>query len=319
MTEIKIPVGVSSCVLGNPVRYDGGNKHDKFVSQILSDYFTYQPICPEMAIGMGTPRPTIRLQQQNGRIRLRQSTQEAEALDVTEKMQAFAEQTMATLDSLCGYIVCAKSTSCGMERVPIYAENGQHVESKGSGLFTYHLMKTLPWLPVEESGRLHDTRLRENFINRVFALNDFNRSVLQSPSKQKLVQFHSRYKYLLMASSPRGLKDLGKLVANLNQSPIERFVLTYRQHFMSLLKQIATPRKHANVLMHLQGYFKRYLSREQKKRLAEIIHDYRQGLIPLPAVLTLLEHYQASYEDPYLAIQTYFSPAPKALALRHSL
>ncbi|MDC0611934.1 2-thiouracil desulfurase family protein [Vibrio sp.] len=317
MEAKKIPVGVSSCVLGENVRFDGGHKRNQFVCGQLDTHFHFVPICPEVGMGMPVPRPTIRLTRIDGDIRLIE-TKNQEA-DHTERMVSYSKEKVRDIAGLglCGYIVCAKSPTCGMEKVKVYKEN--MAEKDGVGLYTKELMASYPWLPIEEDGRLNDPVLRENFISRVYALDDFRRNVEREPSAKKVIEFHSRYKLTLMAHHPASYKEIGKLVAAISNFEIEDFVAKYREKFMDALTFRASRKNNTNTLMHIQGYFKRSLTKEQKAELATLIHDYRLGELPLLAPITLIKHYLSMYPDTYLEKQKFLEPHPQELRLRYGL
>ncbi|OOC15193.1 hypothetical protein BM451_02370 [Dickeya dadantii] len=317
MTADLIPVGISACLLGNPVRFDGGHKRLAFAVEQLAPYFHFEPVCPEMAIGLPVPRPALRLvKSDEGCLRLLASN--GSGLDVTDQMAAFSAEKAAQLAHLCGYIVCAKSPSCGMERVKIYDAGQQNARKSGVGLFTQQVRETLPWLPVEEDGSLHDPALRENFIARVYALHEFNQLWKKGLSRGALMGFHSRYKLLLLAHSQPEYRELGPFVAAMDQwDSLEAFAEQYRLRLMRLLSHPASRRNHTNVLMHVQGYFRRQLTAGQRQELTQLIDRYRQGMQPLLAPLTLLRHYMTEYPDAWLAQQRYFDPYPEALRLRY--
>ena len=307
----KIPVGISACLLGETVRFDGGHKRLAFAVEQLAPFVRFEPICPEMAIGLPTPRPALRLIKKQHHVALRHSNDDS--IDVTER-----EQRIAALQHLCGYIVCAKSPSCGMERVRLYDENGSGARKSGVGLFTAELLRQMPWLPVEEDGRLNDATLRENFVERVYALYELNMLWRKGLSRGGLIAFHSRYKLSLLAHSQQEYRELGRFVAGIDKwDSLEAFTLEYRSRLMKLLAHKATRRNHTNVLMHVQGYFRNHLSSAQRQELAQLIDRYRQGVQPLLAPITLLKHYMAEYPDRYLADQRYFEPYPEALRLRY--
>ncbi len=311
-----ITIGISACLLGSTVRFDGGHKRCEFAVEQLAPYVRFEPVCPEMAIGLPTPRPALRLIKSQQQTLLCNSSDRN--VDVTVRMQRFSEQRVAELQHLCGYIVCAKSPSCGMERVKVYDENGSGARKSGIGLFTAELLRQMPWLPVEEDGRLNDPVLRENFVERVFALYELNMLWRKGLTRGGLMAFHSRYKLSLLAHSQPEYRELGRFVANIEQwDSLDAFAVEYRQRLMTLLRHKATRRNHANVLMHVQGYFRRQLSAAQRQELAQLIERYRQGLQPLLAPITLLKHYMAEYPDSYLAQQRYFEPYPEALRLRY--
>lgn len=312
----KILIGISACLLGNPVRFDGGHKRCEFAIDQLSPYVQFEPICPEMAIGMPTPRPALRLVKKQQQTLLCHSSDHQ--VDVTDKMQQFSQQRVANLTHLCGYIVCAKSPSCGMERVKVYDENGSGARKSGVGLFTAELLRQMPWLPIEEDGRLNDAELRENFAERVFALHELNLLWRQGLTRGGLIAYHSRYKLILLAHSQPGSRELGRFVAEIERwDKLEEFAVEYRQRLMAILQHKATRRNHTNVLMHVQGYFRPHLNTAQRQELAQLIERYRQGVQPLLAPITLLKHYMAEFPDSYLAQQRYFDPYPEALRLRY--
>ncbi|MEC5320056.1 2-thiouracil desulfurase family protein [Brenneria populi subsp. brevivirga] len=317
MTFDQIPVGISACLLGNPVRFDGGHKRLAFAVEQLSPYFQFEAVCPEMAVGLPVPRPALRLVKNAAEeIVLRASN--GSPLDVTAQMQRFSAQKVGQLQHLCGYIVCAKSPSCGMERVKVYDASQKNARKSGTGLFTQELLRQLPWLPVEEDGRLHDPGLRENFIERVYALHELHQLWRQGLNRGALIAFHSRYKLLLLAHSQPEYRELGRFMAGIDKwTSLDDFAREYRLRLMKLLSHPATRRNHTNVLMHAQGYFRAYLNAPQRRELAQLIDRYRQGLQPLLAPIALLNHYLAEYPDDYLAGQRYFAPYPEALRLRY--
>lgn len=310
-----VKIGISACVLGDKVRYDGGHKASAFCMQQLAPLVQYVPVCPEMAIGMSAPRPAIRLQlDAEHQVHLVQSNNSA--VDHTAAMLAFTEQKLPQLAQLSGYIVCAKSPSCGMERVRLFDAKGQPLGKLGVGLYTHQLMQKYPWLPVEEDGRLFDPALKENFICRVFSCYDYQQTMQDGFSVGKLVAFHSRYKFLVMAHSPTAYRELGRLVANAKLFAADELQQRYLLELMQALKNIASRKQHANVLQHLQGFLKHGLSAEAKQELADLIQRYRQGFVPLLAPLTLLQHHLKQQPNAYVSAQRYFVPYPESLGLR---
>lgn len=313
----KIPVGISACLLGDAVRFDGGHKRLVFAADELAPWVRFEPVCPEMAIGLPTPRPALRLVKvEDDELQLRFS--DGREGDLTDAMRDFTRQRIARFEHLCGYIVCAKSPSCGMERVRVYEPEGKNNRKAGRGIYTRLLMETFPWLPVEEDGRLHDPHLRENFVERIYALHELHALRDGGLTRGGLIAFHSRYKLLLLAHSQPLYRELGRFVAAINDwSSLEDFFCEYRLRLMALMSHPATRRNHTNVLMHVQGYFRKQLNGRQRQELASLIDRYRQGTQPLLAPVTLLKHYMAEFPDAYLADQRYFDPWPETLRLRY--
>lgn len=316
MTE-KISVGISACLLGAAVRFDGGHKRLAFAVDALTPWIVFEPVCPEIGIGLPVPRPALRLVKDTlGDITLRYSN--GREGNLTREMQDFSRQQISHFEHLCGYIVCAKSPTCGMERVRIYEEGSNNNRKEGRGLYTIELMKRFPWLPVEEDGRLHDPDLRENFIARICALHELNQLRLEGITRSGMVAFHSRYKLLLLAHSQPMYRELGPFVAQIHEwQDIEAFFVEYRQRLMNILIHPTTRRNHTNVLMHIQGYFRKQLNSRQREELSQLIERYRKGTQPLLAPVTLLKHYLSEYPDAWLAQQRYFDPYPEALCLRY--
>ena len=312
----KIKVGISACLLGQEVRFDGGHKRSSFCERELGAHFEYHPVCPEMAIGLGAPRAAIRLVKRHGEIRAEASNG---SFDVTERLIAFSEQKASQLDFISGYILCAKSPSCGMERVRIYGANNEGSAKEGIGLFAKELMEANPLLPVEEDGRLCDPILRENFVLRVFAYHDWQQLCASGITAAALIRYHSRYKYLVLSHATTHYRTLGKLLGNLGKANLQEVADSYIKGLMAALTLRANRRSHTNVLMHLQGYFKRVLTPAQKQELADTIDKYRTGIFPLLVPLTLIRHYLREYPNAYLSEQVYLNPHPETLKLRYGL
>lgn len=310
-----IKVGISSCLLGQKVRFDGGHKQSRYCKDVLSDYFDFTPYCPEMAIGMGAPRKAIRLVKSEQIINVVASDG---SFDVTEALTNYAKKTSATLSDLSGYVFCAKSPSCGMERVTVYQAGSNDGQRDGVGVFAAQIMKDHPLLPVEEEGRLNDSLLRDNFITRVFAYHQWKCLVESGITMAKLQRFHSHHKYLLMAHNVALYYKLGPILGGSHDLLIEEIAEQYIKSFMEILKTIPNRKSHSNTLSHLQGYFKRKLESKQRVDLARTIDKYRQGLLPLMAPLTLITHYLNLFPDPYLTQQVYLHPHPEELKLRYS-
>ncbi|WP_373089204.1 YbgA family protein [Zhongshania sp.] len=310
-----IRIGISACLLGEPVRYDGGHKRLPFADEELRRHFEFINICPEQAIGMGVPRPTIRLVGDPATPQLIGSSDSS--LNVTDAMQTFAKDTVPTLTEISGYILCAKSPSCGMERVPVYDEQGNGLGKIGVGLYAKQLMAAHPLLPVEENGRLNDVHLRENFVLRVVAYARWQRLINSGISASDLEDFHRRHKFLLLAHNQTIYRELGPIVAEAGD--ISDKASRYISKFMAALKHIASTKNHTNTLMHIQGFFKDHLDAEDKLRLTGTIKDYAAGQLPLLVPLEMLSHYLKKYRVDYLLDQYYFDPYPRDLKLRMGL
>lgn len=312
----KPTLGISGCLTGSAVRFDGGHKRMGFLMDALAQWVTFKPVCPEMAIGLPVPRPALRLvKAPDGDMRVRFTFAPHE--DVTDKMTDFAAGYLPGIAGYDGFIVCAKSPSCGMERVRIYDEVGNPGQKEGSGAFTAAMQEKYPWLPVEEDGRLHDPVLRENFIARIFALHELNAIRAKGLTRRALLAYHSRYKLQLLAHNQAAYREIGPFVASMHEwDDLEAFFVAYRDRLMAIMKQPASRKNHTNVLMHIQGYFREQLNARQRLELREVILNYRAGQLPILAPLTLLKHYLAEHPDNYLLTQNYFDPYPQDLGLR---
>lgn len=315
-TSQKIPVGISECLLGEPVRFDGGHKRNRFLTDIMSQYFDYRPVCPEVAIGLGIPRKPIRLVATDKGTRV-QGVDNPD-LDVTEALKAEADKAVEALPDICGYVFMHNSPSCGVFRMKRYGENGYPLDSDGMGAYAQRFIERQPLLPVEEAGRLTDPGLRDNFITRVYALADWKASVAQAPSPAKLVDFYSRYKYQVMAHHLPSYKSLGRLVAEAGSRDMETLCQEFLQGFMEALGHKASRKSNTNTMMHLRGYLRDLLDGKEQQELSELIEAYRLGEVPLVVPLTLLKHYLRKVDNPYLQRQTFWSPHPEKLGLRNA-
>lgn len=313
-----IHIGISACLMGDEVRYDGGHKRLPFASDELSRHFDFIKVCPEQAIGMGVPRPTIRLVGDPDNPRL-QGSKEGPDLDVTAPMQVFASDMAGQLGHISGYIFCAKSPSCGMERVPVVSDSGQGLGKVGVGIYARKLMAALPLLPVEENGRLNDLPLRENFVLRVVAYARWQALQAGGLSVNGLQEFHRRHKFLLLAHNQPLYRELGPLVADTNKDNLSANAERYIATFMAALKKPATIRNHRNTLMHIQGFFKDHLEADDRAQLSKVIEDYSNGLLPLLVPLEMLAMFLKKYQVNYLLDQYYFEPYPRDLKLRVGL
>lgn len=315
MPEEKLRLGISSCLLGEKVRFDGSHKHDRFLTGTLGRYVEYVPVCPEVELGLPTPRETLRLvgQPENQRLVFSKSGE-----DITESMQAWARKRVAELEKedLSGFVFKSKSPSSGMARVKLYDKNGSP-NTQGIGLFAKAFMEHFPLLPVEEDGRLHDPKLRENFIEIIFTLKRWRESVAGTRKRGALVDFHTRHKLLILSHSTEIYRQLGKLVASQRDQSFDEVCRQYMALLMKGLRLKTTVAKHVNVLQHVLGYFKKQLSTDEKQEMLEVIADYRSGLIPLIVPITLLNHFVRKYKQPYLLQQVYLCPHPLELKLRN--
>lgn len=308
-----IKIGTSACVLGEKVRYDGGHKRSAFVSRQLPEHYQLVPFCPEVGIGMSTPRPAIQLREIDGVIALVDS--KTGTNHYTDQMQGYFARNQSKLAQLDGYILAGKSPSCGMERIKVHDADGKQLRKDGNGIFAAQLKQTFPNLPVEEDGRLNDKGLRESFFTRVHAYASFKETVLSTMQPSALVEFHTRYKYLLLAYHPEIYYKLGPLVAESSTGDFEEKANAYLNQFMLALSRTTSRKKHTNVLMHLQGFFKRDLSKESKQELSLTIDKFHKGYIPLLAPLTLINHYLMEFPNPFLQKQVYLQPFPLELGI----
>lgn len=311
----EVRIGISACLLGQKVRWDGGHKHDPFLTHTLGQLVTFVPVCPEVEAGFGTPRETLRLVDAAGGTRM---VETKSALDHTDTMRRYAERRARDLaaENLCGYVLKKDSPSCGVFRVKRYDVHGNS-KKDGRGLFAEALIAALPLLPVEEEGRLHDPVLRENFFERVFAYRRLRRLFESSWRAGDLVAFHTREKLLLMAHSPSAYAALGRLVAGAKGRPRAELAAEYQERFLGALAVHATKGRHVNVLQHMAGYFSELLSADERGELEALFAEYRAGRVPLVVPVTLVRHHVRRHAVGYLQGQTYLDPHPKELMLRN--
>ena len=315
--DTPIRLGISSCLLGENVRYDGQHKLDRFLRDTLGQYVEYVPVCPEFECGLGVPREAMRLVGDPEHPRLKTTRTNR---DLTEQMESFAYRRVRELagENLCGFIFKSKSPSSGMERIKVYNDKGMPSSNQGVGIFARIFMEAFPLLPTEEEGRLHDVGLRENFIERIFVFKRWKDTVEAQPTPAGLVDFHTRHKLLMMAHSPTAQSKMGKLVANAGaKSAFGELRKAYLNLLLPALKSKATVRKNTNVLEHAMGYFKNDLTADEKSELLDVISSYHQGFLPLIVPVTLLNHYIRKYDKAYLRDQYYFHPHPTELKLRN--
>ena len=311
----KIKIGISSCLMGEKVRFDTGHKRNAYINSVLTPFFEFSSYCPEIEIGLGTPRAPLRLVAIDDQVRcvgVKDSSQ-----DVTEKLYQSADEQKAWHQQLCGYILKKGSPSCGMERVRLY--QGDIPERKGVGLYAERLMQNFPDLPVEEEGRLEDSVLRENFIQRVYIYWRWQNLINQQFSFKDLNRFHAQHKYIYMSHSQSLAKELGSWLADNHEADMQTLTGQYLSKAMTLLKHSATRKNHANTLQHIQGYLKKHLTADDKQELTTNIDQYREGLLPLIVPITLLRHHLRRHPDQYISDSYYMQPHPAELSLLNNL
>ncbi|NVJ52960.1 MAG: DUF523 and DUF1722 domain-containing protein [Campylobacteraceae bacterium] len=308
-------LGISSCLLGTTCRYDGGHSRDKFIVNELSNYFDFEAFCPERLV-FPTPRPAIRLVRSNGEVTVRTSNDDE---DVTDTITEISKELVKKIEDnqLCGFILKSKSPTCGMERVKIYPDkkNGQS-ENVGVGVFAKELKERFPYLPIEEEGRLGDPWLRENFLMQIFAYRHLFEFLKSKPSFKDLVDFHTSYKYLIYSKSQSSYKELGNIVANHEKKDIEEVLSLYKVAFLEAISKKGSISKTYNVLLHIYGYFKKVISKEEKDDILETLEDFKKGIVPLIAVIKIIKLYTNKFDIEYLKTQVFINPYPKELALR---
>lgn len=310
-----IRLGISTCLLGENVRYNGGHSLDRFLRDTLGRYVEYVPVCPEVECGFGIPRETFRLTGDPKQPRL---VTTRTGTDYTARMEAWARNRVVELEDekLCGFIFKSDSPSSGMERVKVYDQHG--IPRKvGVGLFARIYMEHFPLVPTEEDGRLHDPALRENFIDGIFVYKGYRDAMEDGRHIRNLVDFHTRNKLMIMAHSLKHLKGMGNLVAQSKKVPKNELMRAYEKLLMEAMALKPSPAKHTNVLHHIMGYFKKNICADEKQELLGLIDEYRKGLIPLIVPVTLMNHYVRKYDQAYLREQTYLNPHPVELRLRN--
>jgi uncharacterized protein YbgA (DUF1722 family)/uncharacterized protein YbbK (DUF523 family) len=313
-----LKIGLSLCLLGNNCRYDGKGARDKFIVEKLGNYFDFVGFCPEDKI-FGSPRDTIRLvemEDEQIQVHIGKNGQ-----DVTEKLvQSSKEDALkAKEENLCGFILKSKSPTCGMARVKVYKPINAPAENKGVGVFANELRKVYPYLPIEEEGRLTDPWLKENFLMQVFAYKHIHEFLDSNPKIKDLVEFHTSYKYLIYAKSQESYKQLGSLVANQDKLPLEEILEAYKLGFLQAIDKKGTRNKTYNVLLHIFGYFKKDILKEEKEHILTACEEYKDGIIPLIAVIKIINLYVKRFHQEYLAKQKFLNPYPKEFSLRSDL
>jgi len=308
-------LGISTCLLGENVRYDGGHKLDRYLRDVVGRFVDWVSVCPEVECGLPVPREPMRLMGEPLHPRLVTSRTN---IDHTQRMQKWIRKKLPELEKedLCGFIFKTRSPSSGMRDVKVYTEKG-HPSNKGVGLFARAFMERFQHIPVEDEGRLHDAGLRENFIERVFVFYRWKQTLKKGRTVRHLVDFHTDHKLLIMAHSPQLLRDLGKVVAGAKDKTPQAVFDAYFITLMKALRLQATVKKNVNVLQHMIGYFKKIISADEKQELLEIINQYHRGLVPLIVPITLFNHYIRKVDQPYLKRQAYLNPHPIEMMLRN--
>ena len=307
-------VGVGACLVGKPVRFNGDHKRRNSHIEKLAEHCELKPFCPEVGIGLGVPREPIRIVDDGITLTLRDSN--TQTRDYSEAIQAYAQALLQQNSGMCGYVLVKGSPSCGLERVKRYNKQGQVIAADTGGMFTRELLRLDSLLPVEEDGRLYDHGLRESFVSRVFLYHDWKQLQGESLTAKNLVDFYSRYKYLVMAHSVAHYQQIGRLLSDLKNADLRITAQTLITLLMSALKKVATVKGHVNVMQHLQGYLKNQLSPNQKQELGAVIKDYHRGIVPLITPMTLLQHHFNRNPNAYIAKQRFMQPYPNELALR---
>jgi uncharacterized protein YbgA (DUF1722 family)/uncharacterized protein YbbK (DUF523 family) len=314
-TDLPVSIGISSCLLGEEVRFDGGHKRNDFLTSTLGNFVRWVPVCPEVEVGLPTPRDSLRLERSGPQLRM---VAPRSGDDITEEMQEFSRARAEQLEKadLCGYVFKRGSPSCGLYRVRIYETSGMP-QPTGRGLFAQAVTSAWPFLPVEEEGRLSDPGLRESFVERIFAFRRLKDLFGSRWRPKDLVGFHTAHKLQLLSHSPQRYRELGGLVAEAGTTGRNQLQSAYTSGFMTTLEATATRARHTNVLEHALGHFKKVLDARARALLVDAIGNYRAGLVPLVVPVTLIGHYVRLYEIDYLAGQTYLEPHPKELMLRN--
>ena len=317
-TEIKPTIAISGCLLGQKVRFDGGHKHFRYATESLSSFFNFYPICPEVSIGLGVPRTTIRLiKGVNGATEAVSNADQT--VRYTDSLRSYGKEMAKSLDKVSGYIFKKDSPSCGVERVKIYENDHMPPNKVGVGIYTKEIIKAHPNLPVEEEGRLNDPHLRENFLERVFTYDRWLKSRKGKFDSDALIKFHTKQKFSILAHNEESYRELGRIVAGVNNQDVEQRAQEYISLLMYAMKILITPKNNANVLMHIMGFFKTSLTSGDKAELLRLIELHREGLVPVIVPLALINYFRKRHPNAYVDCQTYLEPHPPELMLRNML
>jgi uncharacterized protein YbgA (DUF1722 family)/uncharacterized protein YbbK (DUF523 family) len=313
ITFPRLRIGVSSCLLGNAVRYDGNHKRQPWLVEQLGRFADFVPYCPEMAIGLGVPREPIQLYGDPDNPRVRGVVDQS--IDVTDALYAYGEEVAGQLGDIDGYVFMSKSPSCGVWRVKVRLDNGQ-APKKGRGAYAAAVIQQCPHLPVEEEGRLNDHALRENFVTRLYVWQRWLALLSQGLTAARLIDFHTRHKYLVMAHSQAAYRRMGQLLSHLKGVDLKQVAEEYIEELMSALQRRAGAARHVNVLQHIMGYLKRRVTPGDKQELLDSMEAYRRGDVPMIVPVTLLRHHFRHHPDEYISMQWYLWPYPDGLGLR---
>lgn len=316
----KINIGISSCLLGESVRFDSGHKKNAYITGVLLDYFEFLPFCPEVKIGLGIPREPIRLVNISDEVHCIGT--KTKSLDVTQALKETADDQQHWHKNLCGYILKKDSPSCGMARVKLYSNpdsKNNHSTKDGIGIYAQRLMENFPFLPIEEEGRLTDAHLRENFIQRVYIYSRWRAMCDDGLTLANLQAFHANHKYIFMSHDQLKAKELGALLADTKDIELDKLAFIYLEKMTLLLKIIASRKKHVNTLQHIQGYLKKNLDADDKAELNELIEGYKNGLLPLIVPITLLRHHFRRYPNEYITQSFYMAPHPGEMMLLNNI
>ena len=312
-------LGVSACLLGTACRYDGVGATDKFIVDILQKYFQTVPYCPETII-WGSPREAIRQTlSETGELKIVTSTKNPK--DVTTELENISKECVDKIqnDDLCGFILKSSSPTCGLERVKVYKPFNAPSVKNGVGVFAKKIKEKYPYLPVEEEGRLIDPWLRENFLMQIFAYQDLHNFLKSNPSFNDLVIFHTSYKYLIYSKAQKSYTTLGRIVANKDKKQLNEILLEYKEEFLKAISLKGNVNKTYNVLLHMFGYFKKLITKEEKEEILQALNEYKEKIIPLIAVMKIINLYVKRFDVEYLKVQKFLNPYPKELALRSDI
>lgn len=313
MSEIteKPQIGVSACLLGHAVRFDGGHKRNSFVEEALGRFVDLHSVCPEAELGLGIPRPAIQLRKFQQEIRLVYSRTPEK--DLTEDMQQFSRQRIEQLHSLDGFVFKKDSPSCGVFKVAVVDDCSGQKQRNGEGVFAGEFRRKYPTVPVEEEGRLNDDALRENFMERVYAHFRWRQFMASDNPLKGFRTFHRNYKLMLMAKNTQQYRQLGALAAKVNRHNFDELSSQYLEKFMQVMASVASRGQHINVLMHIMGYLKKWVRPEDKAEMLRWFEHYRSRQVDRVTATVLLLHHFRNYPDDYIAQQYYLSPYPAEL------